>query len=120
MNASVFPEPTPTTPDPYRPPQVEAIFRQIRDLVASASPMPLSSSSMVNQEELLAMVDEAISRLPEEVRATHDAQRLESDPRPSVLATGPTDRHLKESEAVLVWIVLQCFRVCLFDCEMSN
>ena len=69
MNDSVFPEPTPTTPDPYRPPQVEAIFRQIRDLVASARPMPLSSSSMVNQEELLAMVDEAIARLPEEVRA---------------------------------------------------
>ena len=68
MNDSVFPEPTPTTPDPYRPPQVEAIFRQIRDLVASARPMPLSSSSMVNQEELLAMVDEAISRLPEDLR----------------------------------------------------
>ena len=69
MNDSVFPDPTPTTPDPYRPPQVEAIFRQIRELVASARPMPLSSSSMVNQDELLAMVDEAISRLPEEVRA---------------------------------------------------
>ena len=69
MNDSVFPDPTPTTPDPYRPPQVEAIFRQVRELVASARPMPLSSSSMVNQEELLAMVDEAISRLPEEVRA---------------------------------------------------
>ena len=69
MDDSVFPDPTPTTPDPYRPPQVEAIFRQVRELVASARPMPLSSSSMVNQEELLAMVDEAISRLPEEVRA---------------------------------------------------
>ncbi len=69
MNDSVFSDPTPTTPDPYRPPQVEAIFRQIRELVASARPMPLSSSSMVNQDELLAMVDEAISRLPEEVRA---------------------------------------------------
>ncbi len=69
MDDSVFPDPTPTTPDPYRPPQVEAIFRQIRELVASARPMPLSSSSMVNQEELLAMIDEAISRLPEEVRA---------------------------------------------------
>lgn len=69
LDESVFPDPTPTTPDPYRPPQVEAIFRQIRELVTSARPMPLSSSSMVNQEELLAMVDEAISRLPEEVRA---------------------------------------------------
>ena len=69
LNDSVFSDPTPTTPDPYRPPQVEAIFRQIRELVASARPMPLSSSSMVNQDELLAMVDEAISRLPEEVRA---------------------------------------------------
>ena len=69
MDDSVFPDPTPTTPDPYRPPQVEAFFRQIREVVASAKPMPLSSSSMVNQEELLAMVDEAISRLPEDVRA---------------------------------------------------
>ena len=60
--------PTPT-PDPYHPPQVEAILRQIRELVAAARPMPLSSSSMVNKEDLLRVVDEAIARLPEEMRA---------------------------------------------------
>ncbi|MEE2769032.1 MAG: hypothetical protein VX833_07450 [Actinomycetota bacterium] len=59
----------PPTPDPYRPPQVEAILRQIRELVVAARPMPLSSSSMVNREDLLRVVDEAIARLPEEMRA---------------------------------------------------
>ena len=34
-----------------------------------ARPMPLSSSSMVNKEDLLRVVDEAIARLPEEMRA---------------------------------------------------
>ena len=69
MSEQDFSNPTSTTPDPYRPPQVEAIFNQIREVVESARPMPLSTSSMINKEELLEMVDEAISRLPEEVRA---------------------------------------------------
>ena len=60
---------TEVTPDPYRPPQVEAILRQVRETVSVARPMPLSSSSMVNREDLLQMIDEAIARLPDEIRA---------------------------------------------------
>jgi len=63
------PEPSEPATDPYRPPQVEAILYQAREMVASARPMPLSASSMINKEELLAMLDEATARLPEELRA---------------------------------------------------
>lgn len=59
----------PVAPDPYRPPQVEAILRQAREVVASARPMPLSTSSMINKDELLNMLDEAVARLPDELRA---------------------------------------------------
>ncbi len=61
--------PAPAAPDPYRPPQIEAILRQLREVVANARPMPLSASSMVNKEEVLGLVDEAAARLPEELRA---------------------------------------------------
>jgi hypothetical protein len=61
--------PAPAAPDPYRPPQIEAILRQLREVVANARPMPLSASSMVNKEDLLGLVDEAAARLPEELRA---------------------------------------------------
>jgi len=60
---------TPTTADPNRPPQIEAVLRQMREMVAAARPMPLSSSSMINREDLLRMVDEALARLPDEMRA---------------------------------------------------
>lgn len=61
--------PQPVSPDPYRPPQFEAILRQVREVVASARPMPLSTSSMINKDELLHMLDEAAARLPDELRA---------------------------------------------------
>ncbi|MBC8196003.1 MAG: hypothetical protein ISR43_03895 [Acidimicrobiia bacterium] len=64
-----FEAPAPVAPDPYRPPQVEAILRQAREVVASARPMPLSTSSMINKDELLNMLDEAVARLPDELRA---------------------------------------------------
>ena len=38
-------------------------------MVASARPMPLSTSSMINKDELLHMLDEAAARLPDELRA---------------------------------------------------
>ena len=59
----------PLPPDPYRPPQIEAILRQLREVVGGARPMPLSASSMVNKDELLGLVDEAIARLPDELRS---------------------------------------------------
>ena len=61
--------PSAPTPDPYHPPQVEGILRQAREVVASARPMPLSASSMINKEDLLEMLDEAIARLPDDLRA---------------------------------------------------
>ncbi len=61
--------PAPATTDPYRPPQIETILRQLREVVLNARPMPLSASSMLNKEELLGLIDEANVRLPEELRA---------------------------------------------------
>ena len=48
--------------------EVQALLRQVADLVGSARPMPLSSSVMVNRDEVLELVDEAAERLPEELR----------------------------------------------------
>ncbi len=62
-------EATAMAPNPYRPPQIEAILRQLREVLANARPMPLSASSMVNKEEILGLIDEAAARLPEELRA---------------------------------------------------
>ena len=44
-------------------------MRRAREVVASARPMPLSASSMINKEDLLEMLDEAIARLPDDLRA---------------------------------------------------
>jgi hypothetical protein len=51
----------------------EAVLAELADLVGAARPLPLSSSVVVNREEVLALVDEAVARLPEEIRA---ARRL--------------------------------------------
>jgi cell division septum initiation protein DivIVA len=48
---------------------VEQLMRRVHDLVGSARPMPLSTSVMVNREELLELLEEAIDRLPDELRA---------------------------------------------------
>jgi hypothetical protein len=54
---------------PYEAPQVESVLREIRDLIEQARPMPLSTSVMINQAEVLDLVDEVTERLPEELRA---------------------------------------------------
>ena len=54
---------------PYSAPQVEAVLREVRDLIEQARPMPVSRSVMINQAEVLDLVDEAMERLPEELRA---------------------------------------------------
>jgi cell division septum initiation protein DivIVA len=50
-------------------PEVEQLLRRAADLIASARPMPLSASVMINKEEVLDLLGEAIDRLPEELRA---------------------------------------------------
>jgi hypothetical protein len=48
---------------------VEHLLRRLHDLVSSARPMPLSTSVMVNRDEVLDLLDETIERLPDELRA---------------------------------------------------
>jgi cell division septum initiation protein DivIVA len=48
---------------------VETLLRRVADLIGNARPMPLSASVMVNRDEVLELVDEALNRLPEELRA---------------------------------------------------
>lgn len=52
---------------------IDAVLAELVDVLSAARPVPLSSSVMVNRDELLALVDEIGARLPEEVRA---ARRL--------------------------------------------
>ena len=59
------PEQRPRTPGS----DVEHMLRRLHDLVASARPMPLSTSVMVNRDEVLDLLDETIERLPDELRA---------------------------------------------------
>ena len=47
----------------------EQMLRRLHEMVASARPMPLSTSVMVNRDEVLDLLDETIERLPEELRA---------------------------------------------------
>jgi hypothetical protein len=53
----------------YEPPQVEQLLGRAVTLVEAARPMPLSASSMINKEEVLEPLQEAIQRLPDELRA---------------------------------------------------
>jgi hypothetical protein len=50
-------------------PGVDALLRRAADLIGSARPMPLSASVMINKEEVLDLLGEAIERLPDELRA---------------------------------------------------
>lgn len=56
-------------PSPYQAPETEALLARIHSLIASARPVPLSSDSRINKEEVLDLIEEAISRLPDELRA---------------------------------------------------
>lgn len=55
--------------DHHQPPQTEALLRRAADLVASAKTVPLSSSVMISRDEVLELLEEAMTRLPEELRA---------------------------------------------------
>jgi F0F1-type ATP synthase membrane subunit b/b' len=61
------------SPEPAAPrhqgADVEQLLRRLHDVLGSARPMPLSTSVMVNREEVLELLEEAIDRLPDELRA---------------------------------------------------
>jgi hypothetical protein len=59
----------PTGSDAYRMPEAEQVLRRVVEIVESAPGMPMSASVRVNKEELLELLDEAVSRLPDEVRS---------------------------------------------------
>lgn len=56
-------------PSPYGDFASEQVLLQLRDLVADAPKVPLSASAMISREEVLGLLDEAIDRLPDELRA---------------------------------------------------
>jgi len=53
----------------YQHPESEALLRRVSDMISGARPMPLSSSVMINKDEVLELLDEALERLPDELRA---------------------------------------------------
>ena len=46
----------------------EELLRRVADLIANARPVPFSASATINKEEVLDVLDEAIARLPDELR----------------------------------------------------
>ena len=67
------PDEAPSEPKPKRrqAPQHEAelLLKRVLDTVSGARPMPLSASVMINRDEVVEMLEEAIARLPDELRA---------------------------------------------------
>jgi hypothetical protein len=53
----------------YQHPESEALLRRVGEMIAGARPMPLSASVMINKDEVLELLDEALERLPDELRA---------------------------------------------------
>jgi hypothetical protein len=56
-------------PAQYHGAETEEILLQLREIVEAARPVPLSASSMISKEEVIELLDEALTRLPEELRA---------------------------------------------------
>ncbi len=54
---------------PYHAPETEALLGRVIEIIEAARPMPLSASSMINKDEVLDLLDEAVGRLPDELRA---------------------------------------------------
>jgi cell division septum initiation protein DivIVA len=46
----------------------EQIVRRVIDIIATARTIPLSSSPMINRDEVIELLEEALNRLPEELR----------------------------------------------------
>lgn len=53
----------------HQVPQAELLIRRVAELIGQARPVPLSTSVMVNKDEVLELLNEGIERLPEELRA---------------------------------------------------
>jgi F0F1-type ATP synthase membrane subunit b/b' len=47
---------------------LETVLRELRDMIDSARTMPMSASVLVNRDEAIELIDEALAALPEELR----------------------------------------------------
>ena len=61
-------EPT-QQPDGRSGPKTDQILRQVIEIVENARSLPMSTSVRIERDEVLALLDEAVERLPEELRA---------------------------------------------------
>jgi len=59
----------PAIGDQYHPAETENVLIELRELIMGARPVPLSASSMISKDDVLTLIDEALERLPEELRA---------------------------------------------------
>jgi cell division septum initiation protein DivIVA len=55
--------------DQYRMPEAQEILERVISIIEAAPGMPMSASVRVNREELLELLDDAVSRLPDELRS---------------------------------------------------
>lgn len=53
----------------HRAPRAEPLIRRAIELVEAARPVPLSSDSRINKDEVLGILNELLTRLPDELRA---------------------------------------------------
>lgn len=56
-------------PNPYAVPEVEDLIEQAIEILAESRPLPMSNTVKVNRDELVHILEQAQSRLPEELRA---------------------------------------------------
>jgi len=49
-------------------PDTETLLRRVTDIISGAKSMPLSSSVMISRDEVLELLEEAVTRLPDELR----------------------------------------------------
>jgi hypothetical protein len=57
-------------PDPsYRLPESENILRRVIEIIDGSPGMPMSASVRVNKDEVLELLEDAVERLPEELRS---------------------------------------------------
>ena len=69
-------------------PQAELLLRRVADMIDQARPVPLSTSVMVNKDELLELLNEGIDRLPDELRAARWLLKERDEYLASVRAEG--------------------------------
>lgn len=60
----------PSADSQYRMPETEGILRRVIEIIDTSPGLPMSASVRVNKEEVLELLDDAVSRLPDELRSS--------------------------------------------------